>query len=300
MFHQPFAQPAPASPVLSGENAFEDEEPLYLKVQTLQELVSNNDSQSHHRHSCCEIVFVVKGQGQYYFDLENYPLSEKTVCCTPPGRLHKLDPQPGLQGYLLSFCLKNLYLSSANLAQPFYAPQFSGLSLDGFVKQIDQRSGDELTGLLNYMYKEYGGSGVLRQEMLTGLLRIFLQYLEKLPDTIDGLSKKSGRMHQVNSFYARLEANFHCNKTVHDYADDMCLSPNHLNHIIKASTGFSASYHIRQRKMLEAKRFAVHSVASMKEIAYSLGFTDIAYFSKYFKQGAGISFSKYRQLYATA
>ena len=59
---------------------------------------------------------------------------------------------------------------------------------------------------------------------------------------------------------------------------------NYLNEIIKKTTGYSAGYHIRQRVVLEAKRKAAYSDSCMKEIAYHLGFCDIAHFSKFFKE----------------
>ena len=51
----------------------------------------------------------------------------------------------------------------------------------------------------------------------------------------------------------------------------------------------------RQRVVLEAKRQATYSGASMKEIAHQLGFDDIAHFSKFFKNFSGLSFSNYKK-----
>ncbi|WP_409998185.1 helix-turn-helix domain-containing protein [Escherichia coli] len=47
--------------------------------------------------------------------------------------------------------------------------------------------------------------------------------------------------------------------------------------------------------MREAKRMAIYSETSMKEIAYSLGFDNLAHFSKFFKNNSGSSFSNYRK-----
>ncbi len=73
------------------------------------------------------------------------------------------------------------------------------------------------------------------------------------------------------------------------------VTPNYLNEIIKKITGYSAGYHIRQRITLEAKRMALYSDNSMKEIAYNLGFLDCAHFSKFFKTITGSNFTEFKK-----
>lgn len=59
--------------------------------------------------------------------------------------------------------------------------------------------------------------------------------------------------------------------------------------------GQHLSYYIRQRIVLDAKRQAIYVNASMKEIAYHLGFDDIAHFSKFFKNVSGMSFTEFKK-----
>jgi AraC-like DNA-binding protein len=83
-------------------------------------------------------------------------------------------------------------------------------------------------------------------------------------------------------------------KSVAAYADQLCVTPNHLSVSIKRETGRPASDHIRQRIMLEAQRLAAAHDAPLKEIAYQLGFEDVAHFSKLFKRCHGVSFSSFK------
>ena len=84
-------------------------------------------------------------------------------------------------------------------------------------------------------------------------------------------------------------------KLVHEYASDLSVSPNYLNEVVKKYTGFPVRYHIQQRIILEAKRLALHSGSNMKEIAYKLGYEDMAHFSKFFKANCGINFTDFRK-----
>jgi AraC-like DNA-binding protein len=92
-----------------------------------------------------------------------------------------------------------------------------------------------------------------------------------------------------------VEQKFITHKKVTEYADHLAVTPNYLNEIVKRASGFPASHHIQQRIVLEAKRHATYSDSSMKEIAYHLGFDDIAHFSKFFKNVVGQSFTDFKK-----
>jgi AraC family transcriptional activator of pobA len=83
-------------------------------------------------------------------------------------------------------------------------------------------------------------------------------------------------------------------KSVTAYADQLCVTPNHLSVSIKRETGRPAGDYIRQRIMLEAQRLAAVQDAPLKEVAYQLGFEDAAHFSKLFKRCHGVSFSSFK------
>jgi len=105
------------------------------------------------------------------------------------------------------------------------------------------------------------------------------------------VSKKEKEL--LDRFMERLNQDYASKKLVSDYADDLCISANYLNTIIKKVTGFPASHHIQQCIIREAKCRALKSGAMMKEIAYDLGFRDLAHFSKFFKNYSGSSFSTF-------
>ena len=119
------------------------------------------------------------------------------------------------------------------------------------------------------------------------------------------LSRKSGAgdspgvydkdLQLVKRFMMLLRENIVHKKMVANYAGELCVTPGYLNRVVKKVSGFPASYHIQQYIILEAKRQAIHLGSTMKEIAYTLGFTDPAHFSKFFKNGNGASFSQFKR-----
>ena len=79
-----------------------------------------------------------------------------------------------------------------------------------------------------------------------------------------------------------------------NYAEKLNISTPYLNECVKNTTGFSVSYHIQHRVILEAKRLLYHSDKSVKEIAAELGYDDCPYFSRLFTKVTGTTALAFR------
>ena len=154
---------------------------------------------------------------------------------------------------------------------------------------------DDMGGVVEKMVKEYANFFLLRSEILRGFLKIFLIYLTRQFEGADPHPQQPRNIELAKKFLSLLEKQFASKKMVADYADQLAVTPNYLNEVIKKVSGFPASHHIQQRIVLEAKRQAAYSDISMKEIAWHLGFDDVAHFSKFFKNVSGSSFSDFRK-----
>lgn len=71
---------------------------------------------------------------------------------------------------------------------------------------------------------------------------------------------------------------------VSDFASMQNLNESYLNSVIKSKTGKTVSSWISEKIIAESKSMLHNSTASIKEIAYNLGFLETAHFSTYFKK----------------
>ncbi|MBL6430691.1 MAG: helix-turn-helix domain-containing protein [Alphaproteobacteria bacterium] len=69
----------------------------------------------------------------------------------------------------------------------------------------------------------------------------------------------------------------------------------HLSRVCRQARGRSASALIRDRQMLEARRLLAYTQIRVAEIAYELGYSDPAYFSRVFAAHTGLSPRAFRQ-----
>jgi AraC family transcriptional activator of pobA len=83
--------------------------------------------------------------------------------------------------------------------------------------------------------------------------------------------------------------------TVKLMADKLNLSPRYLSDVLKQETGKTALELIHLFLMSEAKNLLTTSDTSVSEIAYTLGFENLPYFSRLFKKEVGITPGQYKK-----
>src|ERR1700722_3028782 len=202
-----------------------------------------------------QIVWITQGSGFFIIDLEKYRIDDNCAFTIPPGRFHQIMAEGRLSGFVFSFNIDFLYLAIESPERSFFKELCSDL------KRVKTYSMD--------------GGGQALQSLLAGT--------------------SCARTRLFNNFYAKVDNEFRTKKHVAEYARELSVSPNYLSEVVRKVTGHSAGYHIRQRTVQEAKRLVIYNDASMKMVAYALGFDDLSHFSKYFKNAAGMTFRDFRK-----
>lgn len=237
-----------------------------------------------------EIIWVKNGKGVLIVDLQEYKISKNTIYCLAPGQYRLLHFTDGIEGYHISLPPEFLYLAESHVDFSLLLARYSGkwnlpvTCPDAGMEEVVIR-----------IHKEYNSQHSLRSEILKGLLKVFMIYLSRQIEiqNIETPCDKDAAI--VRKFMTLLKTHFTTKKLVADYADELCISPNYLNSIVKRLTGFPVSHHIQQHIIMEAKRQAMYSGLRMKEVADKLGFDDYAHFSKFFKNYSGINFSSFKK-----
>ena len=277
------------------QSVFPNDVSYFFEISTLESLNINKGSMSDPvRRTHSQIIWITRGAGYFTIDVEKFQMMDNAIYTIPPGRFHQFRPADAIAGYVLSFNPDFLNLAIEGQGRPFFKEIGTDLNR---VNMFELRSECPvvLQNLLADISREFETHLMLRLEILSGLFRIFLMYMKRLATTIRQEEASSHKMRLFNNFYAKLDKEYKTMKQVAEYANELSVSPSYLTDVVKKVSGNSASYHIQQRMVQEAKRLAMYSDASMKMVAYSLGFDDLSHFSKFFKNVAGISFTEYKK-----
>jgi AraC-like DNA-binding protein len=78
-------------------------------------------------------------------------------------------------------------------------------------------------------------------------------------------------------------------RTAAHYADRLAVHVNHLNKVLKDMMGSTTTQLIGNRITQEAKILLKQSRWTVADVAYVLGFDDLAHFSNYFKKQTGLT-----------
>lgn len=269
---------------------------LSFEIHTIEWVMKNRWGQqaAPRRHNYYKIIWVDQGGGTYMADLDKYSISNNTVYCLAPGQIYLFNADERTKGYVVSFTPEFLGLNE-NIYELLHHPGFLNDCPHTPVIKVSKEMQQEMQEIIEKMIREYDNFFLLRSEILKGFLKIFLIYLTRQFQRPAQYQNRTKNTALTNKFLALLEKNYATCKMVSDYAEELFVTSNYLNEIVKKVSGFPASYHIRQRIVLEAKRQAIYANASMKEIAYHLGFDDIAHFSKFFKNVSGMSFTEFKK-----
>ena len=255
-----------------------------IKALTAAHLLTRSTRQE----NVAELIWLTKGHFQVMLDLKAFDVTEGMILFKAPGQEFHVPHAADLEGLVIRFPLR-FFPSDLNSPYPNLGYCISRIF------QVDGLTAATIFRLIECMRQEMTNQHMQQMEVLSGYLRIVLIYLSRQRCVVYKSSFKADMALLAKRFFDLLERKYHVNKKVSEYADELSVTPNYLNQIVKQETGMSASANIRKRLLLQAKRMALVEGVSMKAVAYKLGFEDTAHFSKFFKMGCGCNFTDYRK-----
>lgn len=101
----------------------------------------------------------------------------------------------------------------------------------------------------------------------------------------------------VQDFLGLVELNLTQHWTVGQYAETLEVTRDRLNAVVRRAIGRTPHAHIQARLMDETKTLLLQSDLQMAEIAYRLGFSDAAYFNRFFQRHEDVPPGKYRRMH---
>jgi len=262
-------------------------------LQWLQDHDGPGNGQLHTNHQY-EIIWVITGSLNHCIDLKETFSEGPRLFLTRPGQVHCFSLYENTRGYHIRFTEAFLDMEDQVSDTTYYNSLFRLFSASDCLS-IDDKLATDLDEIMQRMVMEYTNNHSFRTEILKRYFKIFLIYLTRLFEDNFFETKYNRNTELLQKFMCSLEKKYKTQKMVSEYAFELHVTPNYLNEIIKKMTGFSASFHIRNRVILEAKRLCRYSDHCMKEIAYHLGFSDSAHFSKFFKSITGTNFSEFKK-----
>ena len=254
--------------------------PDVLHCETIADRsVLHNWELAPHRHARLhQVLLVEKGGGSVTLDGKTHALNKGSLVNVPPEHVHSFRFEQGTHGWVTT------------LADELMDQLLVGV---GTVRsELNQacvlRADPLITQTLHQIWLEFSAQEKARALVLRGLSGILLGWIARQlqEETSDAKLNESAL---VQHFKALIEQNYTAHWTVNQYAKALSISPTHLSRLTRSANGISALRMIEARLMREARRNLAYTNLSISTIAYALGFSDPAYFSRVFTRDAGVS-----------
>lgn len=169
---------------------------------------------------------------------------------------------------------------------------------------IDDKTAANIYDLFRKMEEEFKSDYTAKGDILRCYLHILVHEAMKVQKVSTYVPQKNAGQRTAELFLALLERQFPINipdniltlKTPNEYAERLSVHVNHLNRVVKATTGRTTSAIITNRIIQEAVQLLRHSKYTVGEIAFALGFEEPASFTNYIKKHTELSPSAHRAL----
>jgi len=242
----------------------------------------NWEIQPHRHHGLFQMLWLARGKASVELDGRLADLSGGQVLLLPQHCVHGFRFSPDADGEVIT-----LAYAFFQRLQPDLGPALHAMSTPVVCTLKSGADRNHIEAAFHAMHEAYAGRdqhrGLLIEAQLVSLL-IWLSRL--LPTQGDGSPLARGREH-LAKFSQLIEANYAQQNPLDFYASSLGISAAHLNALCRQLTGDSALALIHARMGLEARRYLSYTSMSVKDISDALGFSDPAYFTRFFKRQTG-------------
>lgn len=160
------------------------------------------------------------------------------------------------------------------------------------VFQLSAKEADEITAIFTKMHTEIASNYLFKYDLIRNYVLQLIHFGQKLQPATDLYSANNSSSRVASLFIELLERQFpienHNQKlnltTAKDYANRLSVHVNYLNRVLKENTGKTTTEILSGRVTQEAKILLKQTNWNISEVAYSLGFEEVAHFSNFFKK----------------
>lgn len=247
-----------------------------------------------HRHDYYTLLIVKKARGCHVVDFNSYPLAPNQVWFISPGQVHQVTEEEQSFGYAVLFSpgflaennIPAYFIDDLNLFNNYgHSPPLA----------VDPEEFRLLSSFCEEILRIERSDMKFRNQAIASYLKLILIRSNNLCT----LSPENTQIQEAGNtilkrFRELVDEKYAEWQQVSRYAEELNVTPDHLNRVVKSLVGKTAKEYIHARIMLSAKRLLYFSGLSAKEIGYKLGFSEPANFSAFFKKNSGQSPTLFR------
>lgn len=258
----------------------------------IRKMTAQNDTPVSYRHQDDYYVFglVEEGTCRFMVDFKEIQLSAGEMVIIQPGLVHNYISSEQMAGRAM--------IVDASYVNADYERIFDEYYFDSAPFRLSEVRQKELFQLLEILQTRLENNSMrcISRSLAEACVGIVAETLKDIYK--NNYQNGNYRAKEITmAFRSLLEKELPHHHQPSWYASQLNISNVYLNEVVRQVTSQNVSTYIRSEIILRAKRMLAFTDTPVKEIAYSLGFDDNAYFSRLFTQTVGVSPTVFRSQY---
>jgi AraC family transcriptional regulator, transcriptional activator of pobA len=248
-----------------------------------------------HRHDFFTVLIIKQAKGEHKIDFNTYELGKKQIFFVSPGQVHQVIEKEASKGFVMTFSNQFLVESAIHLSFIESLNLFQDYGQSPALQPNNQQY-SKMERYALEIFELYNGTSKMKELSKGAYLKLFLIECNNVC-AINPIetNKDKSENRIIRDFKNLVNLAYKSEHSTSYYANQLFITPDHLNRIIKTTIGKTAKEYIQSRIITEAKRLLYFSNLSNKEIGFELGFNEPANFSAFFKNCTGHSPSHFQQ-----
>ncbi len=279
------AQRLPAYALYGEADRSPAADPLHCESIAARSRLHDWEIRPHRHDTLCQVLWVARGRAEVTLDGATQSLRGPALVTVPPLAAHGFRFSSSIAGLVFTVDerhLRGLLGAAGGLAATVLQPRGWALPRAAAATAAVQQAADALRD-------EVQGHARWRAPALdAALLRLAVAVARALPAVPPAGSAVAERtLSHVQRYRALVEASYRAQPPLAALAGQLGITPTQLNRVCRQALGQSALGVLHARLLLEAQRDLAYTAMSVKQIALGLGFSDAAYFTRFFQQRSG-------------
>jgi AraC family transcriptional regulator, transcriptional activator of pobA len=268
---------------------------FWLHCETVPERTQlHNWEIAPHRHDAFFQIFLLSsGGGEIVGGDVREPFAAPCAIFVPPGAIHGFRYSRDVDGLVVTALADRVAsIADSDRRIAAFAEQIRVVALPPG-KADAEFAVDCLKRLQSELSGHAAGRAILLENLMTSAIVALVR--------ADGATIPQAHTIEfrdrlrVEELQAAIGLHFREHRPLAFYADKLGISATHLNRITRQETGLSVQQLIARRLAEAARRDLVFTPKPVQEIAYALGFSDPAYFNRFFRRQAGTTPGNFRK-----
>lgn len=248
-----------------------------------------------HRHAdLVHILFINQGSVELALEGTTHQLKGVVTIIVPAMAIHGFHFSPDVQGQIIT------------LAKPLADHLHTLVEDSSALKKADffcfkfPHQGERIATLVNQIEQEYRQPAPGRNRLLEALVQALVVELSRLsilkgqPTKRYGPRQNDKGLQHLAHYQALIEVHYRDQPSIEALAEKVGVSSAHLNMLCRQLAGRSALQLLHERLLLEAKRQLTYTNMTIGQVSDSLGFSEPAYFTRFFKRNTTLSPREFR------